>query len=113
MFIKNKINFTVCPDITFNGFCLNVELHAIKIQLPIIRPRFVMGICRPPDGNMNMFSKALNDLSHSLDKYTKADIFIGGYFIIDFSKMGGSRKILKDLELCFGLRGEVEIAISI
>ena len=68
MFIKNKFNFTVCTEITFNRFCLHVELHSVKIQLTNTRPIFAMGIYRPPDGNMNTFRKALNYLLHSLDK---------------------------------------------
>ena len=44
------------------------------------------GYYRPQDGNMNTFSKALNDLLHSLDKYTKANISIGGILILTILK---------------------------
>ena len=74
--IQTKLSSTDIPIVQFSGestitfkrSCLDVELHNVKIKLTNTRPIFVTGIYRPPDGNMNKFSKALNDLLHSLGK---------------------------------------------
>ena len=104
IFIKEQYSFVECVETCSNMSNSDIELQTIQIKLKFTRPIFIANLYRPPNGNVEVFSKALHTLLTHIDTLGCTDIFIGGDFNIDYSIAGGSRKMIKDFEKTFGLK---------
>ena len=78
-------------------------MTSLKIWLPNVRPIFVVSIYRPPSGLTDNFKTHISNMLNDIVQTRKFDIYIGGDFNIDYKKNNPHKKLLKELEVEYGL----------
>ena len=104
IYIKNNVNFSDTTYSHFNTSNINIESQWVLVTLPNSEPILVGNVYRPPQGSVDAFIQALDNIFNEIDA-TKFEIYIIGDINIDMSdKQNESQRkfvnFFKPLGLC-------------
>ena len=102
IYVKNSFMFDRIDEIC--NVSPDCELMGIRVKMGYIKPCYILGVYRPPTGNMSKFMDGLNVVLNDLD-LTKTELFILGDINIDYKSSKLCKKLkVKNFETKFNIR---------